>query len=182
MSSDHNGTTYETQEPQKTNTTMSIHFGSTEIVELADNIHDFNESKRTVTMSVDDFERRRFMRLQRQDSEIETLFFLDRMASSTLPPSRPLMAPQRKMSRDNIFEREEETSQPLKMPERKISLTPKRARYRIFQKFCGDTLVLKKEKKLPSPKSFESLQSQYQSQITATRRRSAGLSSSSSAR
>jgi hypothetical protein len=98
---------------------MRIHFGSTEIVELADNSQDFNESKRSVTMSVDDFERRRFMRLeQSQESEIELFFNLDRMAS-TVPPSRPLMAPQRQMSRENIFEREEENNQPLKMPERR---------------------------------------------------------------
>jgi hypothetical protein len=96
----------------------SIHFGSTYIVELADNSHDFNESKRSVTMSVDDFERRRFMRLERQESEFEPLFFLDRMAS-TVPPSHPLMAPQRQTSRENIFKGKEEKNQPLKMPERR---------------------------------------------------------------
>jgi hypothetical protein len=113
---------YGTHKPKKdrnqSNTMKSIHFGSTEIAELADNSHDFNESKRLVTMSVDNFERRRCMRLECQDSEIELFFFLDRMAS-TVPPSRPLMAPQRQMSRENIFEGKEEKKQPLEMPERR---------------------------------------------------------------
>jgi hypothetical protein len=99
-----------------------IQFGSTEIVELADNSQDFkNESKLSLTMSVDDFERRRFMRLERQESEIEFFFFLDRMAS-TVPPHRPLMAPQRQMSRENIFDGKEEKNQPLKMPEERPAL------------------------------------------------------------
>jgi hypothetical protein len=94
-----------------------IHFGSTEIVELADNGQDFNESKQSVTMSVDDFERRRIMRLKRQEPEIGLFFFLDRMASTV--PSRPLMAPHRQMSRESIFAGEEEKNQPLTMPERR---------------------------------------------------------------
>jgi hypothetical protein len=96
----------------------SIHFGSTEIAELADNSHAFTESKRSVTMSVDDFERRRSMRLERKESESELFFLLDRTASA-VPPSCPLMAPQRQMSRENIFEGKEEKNQPLKMPVRR---------------------------------------------------------------
>jgi hypothetical protein len=109
-----------------------IHFGSTEIVELADNSQGFkDEITRSVTMSVDDFERRRFMSLERQESQTEPTFFMDRMAS-TVPPSRSPIAPQRQMSRDNIFSSKEETNQPLKMPERRDIVDATPAVYSIY--------------------------------------------------
>jgi hypothetical protein len=63
------------------------------------------EYRLSLTMSVDDFERRRLMRSQRQESEVEFSFFLDRMASTVSPQSsKQLSPPRRRQSEDDTVE------------------------------------------------------------------------------
>jgi hypothetical protein len=114
-----------------------IYFGDIDILEMDsdENSSDLlgDDSMRSLTMSVDDFERRRLMRSQ---SEVEFSFFMDRMASTVSPQSsQQLSPPQRRQSEDDLVEamilnnymeqdtlRSNNHAQPPKLPQRRRSL------------------------------------------------------------
>jgi hypothetical protein len=116
---------------------MMIQFGNIEILEMDkdESSNDLlGDKRRLLTMTVNDFERRRLMRSKGRESEVECFFFLDRMASTVSQlSSQKLRPPQRRQSVEpaeamilNPMEQEAPSNnnpaQPPKPPQRRRSV------------------------------------------------------------